>query len=81
MRYTIIWDPKQLSPDAINMMQNIVDSHLNLQLDNYYLINKGRSRMAVIPRYNEMTLGVFEQPCNSSVIKPLNIILKHNSLN
>ena len=59
MRYTIIWDPKQLSPDAINMMQNIVDSHLNLQLDNYYLINKGRSRMGVIPRYNEMTPGVF----------------------
>ena len=41
MRYTIIWDPNQLSPDAIDMMQYIVDSPLNLQLDNYYLINKG----------------------------------------
>ena len=32
---------KQLSLNAINMMQYIVDSPLNFQLDNYYLINKG----------------------------------------
>ena len=46
IRYTIIWAPKQLSLNAINMMQYIVDSPLNLQLDNYYLILiKGRSRI------------------------------------
>ena len=33
--------PTQLSLNAINMMQCVVDSPLNLQLDNYYLINKG----------------------------------------
>ena len=33
--------PKQLSPNAIDIMWYEVDSPLNLQLDNYYLINKG----------------------------------------
>ena len=32
---------KAKSPNAINMMQYVVDSPLNLQLDNYYLIHKG----------------------------------------